>query len=67
MPLCRTIAATTGTPRSPTTISAPRQPIVSMRTATTGGAAEKPRLPANVCSAKDRPIRSGSAEPLMIA
>ncbi len=44
-----------------------RQPIVTINTAMTGGAAEKPTLPAKVCSAKERPIRSFSTDPDRIA
>ncbi len=59
--------STTGTPSSPTSMTLERQPIATIRTAITGGAAENPRLPLNVCSAKERPIRSLSTEPDRIA
>ena len=57
----------TGTPSSPTTIRLIRQPIATISTAMTGGAAAKPKLPLNVCSAKERPMRSLSTEPARIA
>ncbi len=67
MPLCSRIETTTGTPSNPTTMSAHRQPIVAISSAVTGGAAENPKLPLNVCNAKDRPMRSLSTDPDRIA
>ena len=67
MPLCSMIEIATGTPSSPTMIRPARQPIVIASSAMTGGAAEKPRLPLNVCSANARPMRSLSTEPDRIA
>ncbi len=61
------IAATTGTPKAPSSITAPRQPSSGSSAAMTGGPNAKPRLPVKLCMAKERPIRSFGMEPLRIA
>ncbi len=48
MRLCHRIVSTTGTPRSPTKVNAPRQPISRVKAAVAGGATAKPMLPTKV-------------------
>jgi hypothetical protein len=66
MRLCHRIISTTGTPKSPTRVSAPRQPRSKVRAAVAGGATAKPVLPTKVWKAKDRPSLVRFTDPLRI-
>jgi hypothetical protein len=61
------MVATTGRPKRPTKINAPRQPKSSIRAAVAGGAAANPILPTKVWKANDRPSRARPTERLRIA
>lgn len=65
--LCHRMPSTTGMPSSPTSSSAPRQPMTGSSKAITGGATAKPRLPVKLCSAKARPRNSLRMDPARMA